>query len=80
MFDRVFRLLALSLLPLAGLVCAAQSPPSTDSTATDCGLVPEVIPDFSLEDVNETSPTVGQTLSRDQLLGQVLVMYWAQAT
>ncbi len=45
-----------------------------------CGLTPEVVPDFSLEDVNPNSPTLGQTLTRDDLLGEVLVIYWASAT
>ncbi len=52
----------------------------TTAHADDCGLSHEVIPDFTLVDVNPTSPSYNQLVSRDQLLGDVIVMYWAHAT
>ena len=46
----------------------------------DCGLAETVIPDFTLIDLNSRSATYGRSISRDELLGQVLLIYWAQAT
>jgi hypothetical protein len=46
----------------------------------DCGLAEAVIPDFALIDQNTRSESYGRTLSRDDLLGEVLLIYWAQAT
>ena len=46
----------------------------------DCGLAETVIPDFALVDENTRSATSGRTISRDELLGEVLLIYWAQAT
>ncbi len=70
--------IALLLLALAPAPWAeAAPPPGKEQT---CGLVPELIPDFSLEDQNPSSPTYGQTISRDETLGQVLLIYFATAT
>ena len=45
-----------------------------------CGLTPEVVPDFTLEDVNPNSATFGSEYSRDEQLGQAMVIYWANAS
>ena len=68
------RFLAIALLTAAPLLS------SSAQAADDCGITEEVIPDFSLVDQNPNSPTFVQTWTRDALLGQVLVIYWAQAT
>ena len=49
-------------------------------TPEDCGIAPQVIPDFTLSDVNPNSPTFGTERSRDEFLGSVVVMYFSQAT
>ena len=46
----------------------------------DCALAESVIPDFELKDENTRSESYGRTISRDELLGEVLLIYWAQAT
>lgn len=46
----------------------------------ECGLSPEVIPDFALQDANPNSATYGLTVRRDDHKGAVMVMYWAVAT
>jgi len=56
---------------------AASSPAHAQD---DCGQDVAQIPDFSLVDQNPNSPTYGQTYTRDALMGQVLVIYWALAT
>ena len=47
---------------------------------TGCGLTPTVVPDFELEDVNPNSPSYGASYNRDGQLGQVMVIYWANAS
>ena len=64
-------LIALATAPTIAGECSAPN---------GCGVEAQVIPDFSLTDDNTASTTVGQTFTRDDFLGQVLVMYWAQAT
>ena len=46
----------------------------------NCGVESTVIPDFTLTDLNPASATYGQDRSRDEFLGSVLVVYFAQAT
>ena len=46
----------------------------------DCGLAPQVIPDFTLVDVNPNSSSFERERSRDEFLGNVLVVYFSQAT
>ena len=58
-------------------------PPQSDHRAaevpaSDCGIDLDLIPDFALTDVNPASATYGETITRDSLLGEPLVMYWAQ--
>ena len=64
--------------PRTGLHPAA--PPAKAQTNTDCGLNDKVVPDFSLMDVNPTSATYGQSVTLADLMGEILVVYWAQAT
>lgn len=71
--------LAKSAITLATVVVASMMMTSA-ANAGDCGLATEVIPDFTLVDVNPTSTSYDQLVSRDQLLGDVIVMYWAHAT
>ena len=80
----VFFLLS-SLLLTALLGCT--SPPhergavqQPGAVASDCGRSVAAVPDFTLVDVNETSPTVGSELSLSSFAGQVVVIYWAHAT
>ena len=49
-------------------------------TPDDCAIQPEMVPDFSLTDVNPNSDTHGTERSRDEFLGSVLVVYFSQAT
>ena len=46
----------------------------------DCGIAEITLPDFALVDENTRSESAGRTVSRDDLLGEVLLIYWAQAT
>ncbi len=50
------------------------------STPTDCGIASSAIPDFELLDVNPSSATFGQRLTKSDVLGQVLVIYFSSAT
>ena len=63
---------------LVSLTALAAPPPAVEPE--DCQLNPAAIPAFTLIDDNPNSSTYGQEVSRDDLLGSVLVMYWAQAT
>ena len=63
----------LLLLPAPTKAGACEGP-------TDCGIEEAIIPDFALVDQNTRSATSGRTISRDELLGEVLLIYWAQAT
>ncbi len=54
--------------------------PADDEVEATCGLEPEVIPDFTLEDMNPTSATYGEQVARDDHLGDVWFLYWAHAT
>ena len=56
------------------------SPTSLAAPPTDCGETPAQIPAFALIDQNPSSPTFGETKTQDDLLGQVVVIYWAQAS
>ena len=63
----------LLLLPAPARAGACEGP-------EDCGIEEATIPDFALVDENTRSETSGRTISRDELLGEVLLIYWAQAT
>ncbi len=52
----------------------------TCETPEDCGIAAQVIPDFTLVDVNPNSSTFERERSRDEFLGNVLVVYFSQAT
>ena len=52
----------------------------TCETPEDCGIAPQVVPDFTLVDVNPNSSTFERERSRDEFLGNVLVVYFSQAT
>lgn len=63
---------------LLSLTALAAPPPAVEPE--DCQLDPAAIPAFTLVDENPNSSSYGQKISTDDLLGPVLVMYWAQAT
>ena len=65
------------LAALMGMGSASAEPCSVPE---DCGIAPTIIPDFTLVDVNPNSTTFGDERSRDEFLGSVLVVYFAQAT
>jgi len=46
---------------------------------SDCGFIDEVVPDFTLADMNPNSDGYGEALGLSDVLGQVLVIYWANA-
>jgi len=50
------------------------------STPEDCGIASAAIPDFTLTDVNPSSPTFGTERSRADILGRVMVIYFSSAT
>ena len=64
------------------LAMMASQPVHADSCEApdDCGMAPQVIPDFTLVDVNPNSNTFERDRSRDDFLGNVLVVYFSQAT
>jgi hypothetical protein len=74
----VILLTAFTPQPRPGVHPAA--PPGKAQANTDCGLNDKVVPDFSLMNVNPTSNTYGQTVTLADLMGEILVVYWAQAT
>ena len=65
-------------LLLASLALSGAPPPS--DPPADCGQDQPELPSFSLEDVNPTSATYGQSLGLDDFTGQARVVYWASAT
>ena len=69
----------MKLLALLVSLTALAAPPAAVEPE-DCQLNPAAIPSFTLTDDNPNSSTYGQEVSTDDLLGPVLVMYWAQAT
>lgn len=75
-YNETMQLLLLTLLMLLSPLAQAGDCEGPD----DCGLAETVIPDFALVDENTRSSTSGRTISRDELLGEVLLIYWAQAT
>ena len=68
----------MTLLTLLTSLALAAPPPA--AAPEDCQLSPASIPAFSLVDANPNSTSYGQTVSTSDLLGPVLVMYWAQAS
>ena len=75
------RVLGASLLVLLALGNGScDRAPKAAIEPSDCGLVPEIIPDFSLVDNNQHSASYGAEVGRDELLGRVLIIYWAKAT
>ena len=70
---------AIAAIPLFFDPSGCLAPPA--EVPDDCGITPEVVPDFALEDANPNSATYGQIVSRDDLMGgDVMFLYWAQAT
>ena len=77
-----------SLAFVATLTVAGFGVASTDALSqfrplpqvpSECGFVDDVVPDFTLTDVNPNSGGYGQELGLSDVLGQVLVIYWANA-
>ena len=68
-----------SFLSAASLSWTLLSAPALANPPTDCGLNPQIVPEFSLVDMNTHSPTYGQTVDRDDHLGEVMVIYFAYA-
>lgn len=66
--------LVLGFRPLRGPTTLTAPP------VAECGLNADLVPDFQLQDVNPNSPTYGATFRRDELIGKVLVIYFAQPT
>jgi hypothetical protein len=73
MLHRNFRHLP-SLLLLAAVGCGSSG--STPPVTSD----PQMAADFALEDVNDTSPTLGQDVSPRDFLGSVSGWYFGDAT
>jgi len=61
-----------------GLISPVNAEPCT--VPSDCGIATATIPDFTLTDVNPHSPTFGTELSRADVLGRVMVIYFSSAT
>jgi hypothetical protein len=70
----------LPLLAVLSALPARATPPPPAAALEDCQLSPAAIPAFTLVDGNPGSATYGQSISTSELIGPVLVMYWAQAT
>lgn len=68
------------MMLLSLLVSLASAAPPPAAQPEDCQLNPAAIPAFTLIDENPNSSTSGQEVSSSELLGPVLVMYWAQAS
>ena len=68
-------------IPLAGQVPRATSaPPPPDDPADACAITPAPAPDFSLDDVNPSSPTYGTRVARTAAPGEVTLLYFALAS
>lgn len=65
----------MSLIPFLLTLQSQAAPPKSD-----CGLTPQTVEAFTLQDTNPNSSTYGQAVSLSDHLGEVLVIYWAQAT
>ena len=68
----------MTLLALITLTAISAPPPAVEPE--DCQLNPAAIPAFTLVDENPNSATYSTEVSSTDFLGEVLVMYWAQAT
>ena len=74
----VFAGTALIGLGLASTAAYSEFRP-TPKVPSECGFVDDMVPDFTLNDVNTNSDTYGQEVGLSDVLGQVLVIYWANA-
>lgn len=65
---------------LLTLALAAASAPAVVLAADDCGQELAQVPSFSLEDVNPSSATYGQTLALETYAGKSVLLYFALST
>ena len=70
------RSLVLSLGLALGPVSFARDGAELD----ECAIAPAMVPAYALVDLNPGSPSYGATRTRDEFLGQVVVIYWAVST
>jgi hypothetical protein len=66
--------------PFGAMPRAMAPSPPLPSEPGECGLEPEQVPDFNLLDLNPNSATYNERVDRDDQLGQVMVIYFAQAS
>jgi hypothetical protein len=62
--------------PAADFIPRPDRPPPPTDPADTCAVVPDIAPDFTLEDVNPTSPTYGELVPRTDP-DSVTVLYFA---
>ena len=62
------------------LAMVAASVPTQARAADDCGQDLAQVPSFSLQDVNPSSATHGQTLSLESYAGKAVLLYFALST
>ena len=70
-------LVALGLIAVSTAAKSAFRP--MPEVPENCGFNEEPVPSFSLPDVNANSSTYGTQVELTDILGQVLVIYWANA-
>lgn len=74
--ERMRTLLLLGILSFALPGALAREGADLD----ECSIEPTMVPAFSLMDLNPSSSTYGVARTRDEFLGQVVVIYWAVST
>lgn len=65
---------------MRGIAALALVGCTTDAETVSYARAGEVLPDFALEDVNETSPTAGATVSVADQRGSVSAWYFGHST
>ena len=62
---------------ILGLTAVASDP---CTPAQNCGIEETQIPDFNLVDVNPNSSTFGTQVSRSDMMGNLMIIYFSSAT
>ncbi len=71
----------LVLVPTACVKAADEPQPLVSPPGlAPCGMGDASIPDFTLIDDNDNSPTVGQEISLSDFSGKVVFIFWMRAT
>jgi thiol-disulfide isomerase/thioredoxin len=80
MLPRRSRWLSLLVAAVASLCTTAAAADPDVTNRPDCGLNDDPCPDFTLADVNPTSPTYGQEITLSELQGKVVFLLFIRSS